>query len=268
MMSPEIPGRSRFVVCGIACLVLVFVLAPLLVTMALSVSNGPFATFPPNGVTFRWYLQVLTDREFIAAASLSIGLALASTFTALALGLPAAFALNRGELPGSGMIQSLLLSPLIFPVLITGLALLQFTAWTQIRTSTLNMYFGYTLVALPYVVRTVTASLLLVDRSLEEAARTLGANSLRTFIRVTMPQIAPGIAAGALFSFMIGLDNYTICMWFTDAQVTPLPILMMKSMTRVFDPSIAAMASLMILVGALAVIALEKMVGLRRAMGI
>lgn len=267
-MSPEIAGRSRFIVGAIVCLVLIFTLAPLLVTIALSVSNGPFASFPPNGLTLRWYLKVLTDADFIAAASLSIGLALASTVTALALGLPAAFALDRSEVPGSTMIRNLLLSPLIFPVLISGLALLQFTAWMQIRASILSMYFGYTLVAVPYVVRTVAASLQLVDRSLEEAARTLGANSTRTFIRVTMPQIAPGIAAGALFSFMIGLDNYTICMWFADAQVEPLPMLIMRSMTRVFDPSIAAMASLMILVGALAVIALEKMVGLRRAMGI
>jgi putative spermidine/putrescine transport system permease protein len=261
-------GYFRAIIYVLAGITLLFVLAPLLVTLALSVSNGPFATFPPNGFTVRWYVQVLSDREFIEAAALSIGLALSSTAAALILGVPAALAIHRGTIPGSAGIQSLLLSPLIFPVLITGLALLQFTSWGGLQLSTVNMFFGYTLIALPYVVRTVAASLKLVDPSLEEAARTLGADPFRTFIRVTIPQIAPGIAAGSLFAFMIGLDNYTIAMWFADAQVTPLSILMMKSMTRVFDPSIAAMAGILILIGALAVIILERLVGLRRAMGV
>ena len=121
---------------------------------------------------------------------------------------------------------------------------------------------------IPYVIRTVTASLLLVDRTLEEAARTLGAGRWSTVCRVTLPQIAPGVAAGALFAFMVSLDNYPISMWLADARAVPLPVLLFQNMTRVFDPSIAAMASLMILVGAAAVIALERLVGLRRAVGI
>jgi putative spermidine/putrescine transport system permease protein len=114
----------------------------------------------------------------------------------------------------------------------------------------------------------VTASLQLVDPTLEEAARTLGADRWRTFRRVSIPQIAPGVAAGALFAFMVSLDNYPISMWLSDAHAVPLPMLLFQDMQRVFDPSIAAMASLMILVGAAAVVALEKLVGLRRAMGV
>lgn len=117
------------------------------------------------------------------------------------------------------------------------------------------------------LMRTVTASLQLADRSLEDAARTLGANRWRTFWRVTLPQIAPGVAAGALFAFVISLDHYPISMWFANAQTSPLPVLLMNSIARVFDPSVATMSSLMIVVGALAVVALEKLVGLRRAMG-
>ena len=96
-----------------------------------------------------------------------------------------------------------------------------------------NLFFGHTIVTLPYVVRTTTASLLLVDRSLEQAARTLGANPWRTFRRATLPQIVPGIAAGALFAFMVSLDNYPISMWLSDARAVPLPILLYKNMTRV-----------------------------------
>jgi putative spermidine/putrescine transport system permease protein len=261
-------GGTAVLAYGITSAVMVFVLAPLLVAVSISFSAAPFASFPPQGFTLDWYRQVLADPDFIASASLSIGLALAVTAAAVTLGLPAALALQRGGLPWAAGLQGLLLSPLIFPVLITGLALLQFYASANMQDATINLFFGHTIVTLPYVVRTTTASLQLVDPSLEEAARTLGAGPWRVFRRVTVPQIAPGVAAGALFAFMVSLDNYPISMWLSDAQAVPLPVLLFKNMSRVFDPSIAAMASLMILVGAAAVIALEKLVGLRRAMGI
>jgi putative spermidine/putrescine transport system permease protein len=108
----------------------------------------------------------------------------------------------------------------------------------------------------------------LVDRSLEEAARTLGANRWRTFRRVTLPQVAPGVSAGALFAFMVSLDNFPISMWLANAENNPLPMLIFQRMNSMFDPSVAAMASLMILVGAAAVLILERLVGLRRAMGL
>lgn len=267
-MGTTLRGGTAVLAYGMTAGIMLFVLAPLLVAVSISFSAAPFASFPPRGFTLDWYRQVLADPEFIASASLSIGLALAVTAASVALGLPAALALQRGRLPGAAALQGLLLSPLIFPVLITGLALLQFYSAAGMRDAKVNLFFGHTLVTLPYVVRTTTASLQLVDRSLEEAARTLGAGAWRVFRRITAPQIAPGVAAGALFAFMVSLDNYPISMWLSDAQAVPLPVLLFNNMSRVFDPSIAAMASLMILVGAAAVVALEKLVGLRRAMGI
>ena len=267
-MEAQLRGGPAALVYGITAATMLFVLAPLLVAVSISFSEAPFASFPPQGFTFDWYTQVLTDPDFIDSATLSIALALAATLASVTLGLPAAVALARTSLPGASLLQALLLSPLIFPVLITGLALLQFYSAANMQRATWNLFFAHTLVTLPYVVRTVTASLQLVDRSLEEAARTLGAGRWRVFRRITIPQIAPGVAAGALFAFMVSLDNYPISMWLSDAQAVPLPILLFQNMTRVFDPSIAAMASLMILVGAAAVVALEKLVGLRRAMGV
>lgn len=267
-MEAQLRGGTALLAYGVTAGVMVFVLAPLLVAVSISFSEAPFASFPPQGFTLDWYRQVLADPDFIDAASFSIGLALAVTAASLVLGLPAALALQRGRLPWSAPMQALLLSPLVFPVLITGLALLQFYAAAHMRDATVNLFLGHTLVTLPYVVRTTTASLQLVDPSLEEAARTLGAAPWRVFRKVTVPQIAPGVAAGALFAFMVSLDNYPVSMWLSDAQAVPLPILLFKDMQRSFDPSIAAMASLMILVGAVAVIGLEKLVGLRRAMGI
>jgi putative spermidine/putrescine transport system permease protein len=170
--------------------------------------------------------------------------------------------------PGSRAIEAALLSPFILPILITGLALLQFMAAMRMRDAAVNLFVGHVLVTLPYLVRTVTASLKQVDRSLEEAALTLGAAPWRVFWRITVPQIVPGIAAGCLFAFMVSFDDFPISFWLADAETVPLPIFLHNSMTKIFDPSIPAMSSLMILTGILAVIGLEKLVGLRKAMSV
>jgi putative spermidine/putrescine transport system permease protein len=115
-------------------------------------------------------------------------------------------------------------------------------------------------------VRTVTASLTLADTTLEDAARTLGAGRWRVFRRITMPQIAPGLAAGALFAFMVSFDNFPISLWLADAQHDPIPLLVFQLIGNVFSPAIAAMSTLMILFAMAVVIVLERVGGLRRAM--
>lgn len=266
MTEGRLSGTAAILAYGATLLVLLFVIAPLLIAIALSFSDTPFVTFPPRGFTLHWYTDVLTDPEFIESATFSVELALAATMAALILGIPAAMAIARHRFVGRSLLEATLLSPLVFPVLIIGLALLHFFAAMGMQAAATNLFVGHVLITLPYVVRTVSASLQLMDRSLEEAALTLGANRWRTFRRVTLPEIAPGLTAGALFAFMVSLDNFPISMWLADARSNPLPMLVFQRMTRMFDPSVAAMSSLMILIGAIAVVVLEKLVGLRRAM--
>jgi len=267
-MAARLSGGGGFVIYLLAAAVLVFVLAPLIVVVALSFSTANLAIFPPVGFTTAWYEDVIANDDFRNAFLVSVTLALASTCASFALGVPAAYALNRWGVPGARMVEAVLLSPYILPVLIIGLALLQFMAMMRMRDAATNLFIGHVLVTMPYLVRTVTASLKQVDRSLEEAALTLGAPPWRVFTKVTVPQILPGIAAGCLFSFMVSFDEFPISFWLANAETMPLPIFLQNSMTKIFDPSIAAMASLMILTGILAVIGLEKLVGLRRAMSI
>ena len=162
-------------------------------------------------------------------------MALGATAGALLLGVPAAFALARHEFPGRGAAAAALLSPLVFPVLITGVALLQMFATLSSNNTPLNMLIAHVLVTTPYVVRTVTASLILADTALEDAARTLGAGRWRVFRRITVPQIAPGLAAGALFAFMVSFDNFPISLWLADAQHNPVPLLIFQLIASVFD---------------------------------
>ncbi|TYL94805.1 ABC transporter permease [Bradyrhizobium rifense] len=266
LMDERFSGFGAFILYTITGGVMLFILAPLLLVMAVSVSDSYFVTFPPQGFTLKWYAKVLQDRDFLEAMRLSILLALGTTAGSLLFGVPAAFALVRGKFFGLGAIKGFLLSPLIFPALVTGLALLQVLTKLGSQDARLNLLIGHVVVTSPYVIRTVVTSLQLVDENLEDAARTLGANRLTTFWRVTLPQIASGVAAGGLFAFMVSFDNYPVTMWLANSEYSPVPLVLMRQLVNVFDPSVPAMSTIIILMAMVGVLLLEKLVGLRRAL--
>ena len=147
-----------------------------------------------------------------------------------------------------------MLSPLIFPALVTGLALMQLLSAMGSGDARINLLIGHIVVTSPYVIRAVVTSLLLVDYNLEDAARTLGANRLRTFWRITLPQIAPGVAAGALFAFMVSFDNYPVTMWLANSEYSPVPLVLMRQLVNVFDPSVPAMSTVIIILAVVGVL--------------
>jgi putative spermidine/putrescine transport system permease protein len=267
-MSNHLTGPIVWLLFSVTAAMAIFILAPLLVTIAISISDTAYVVFPPRGFTLGWYAKVLQDADFQESLSFSFMLAVAATSGALLLGVPAAFAVTRHQFPGRGAAVAALLSPLVFPVLITGVALLQLFSMMGSNSTPLNMLIAHVLVTTPYVVRTVAASLTLADITLEDAARTLGAGRLRVFRRITIPQIAPGVAAGALFAFMVSFDNFPISLWLADAQHNPIPLLVFQMIGNVFEPSIAAISTLMILLAMVIVVVLERVMGLRRAMAI
>ena len=267
-MSNHLTGPIIWLLFSVTAAMVIFLLAPLLVTIAISISDTPYVVFPPRGFTFGWYEKVLRDPDFQDSLSFSFTLAVTVTFGALLFGVPAAYAVTRHQFPGRGVAIAALLSPLVFPVLITGVALLQLFATIGSNSTPLNMLIAHVLVTTPYVVRTVSASLALADATLEDAARTLGAGRWRVFRRITIPQIAPGVAAGALFAFMVSFDNFPISLWLADAQHNPIPLLVFQMIGNVFEPSIAAISTLMILLAMVIVVVLERVMGLRRAMAI
>jgi putative spermidine/putrescine transport system permease protein len=267
-MNGRLTGISAIVSYGATGLACIFIALPLAVLVAMSFSDTDYIVFPPQGFTLRWYGAVLQDPEFLHPLAYSGLLALGATVGALGFGTPAAFAIARYRFPGREVMRSLLLSPLIVPVLVTGIAMLRMFTMMRSTDAGMQLLIAHIVITLPYVVRTVTASLELADTSIEEAARTLGASRWRTFRRITVPQIAPGLAAGALFGFIISFDNYPISMWLADSRHLPLPITLYNFIARMFDPSLAAISTLMILLAAMLVIVMEKMMGLRKAMGI
>ena len=242
------------------------ILLPLMIVIAVSVSDSVLASFPPTGFTLHWYAAALQDTEFLAAMRFSTLLALSATMLSLLLGVPAAFVLVRARFVGRQVLIDLLLSPLIFPALVIGLALLQLFSALHWQDARLTLVIAHGVITVPYIIRTVTASLMMVNRSLEEAARTLGATRFIVFWRVTLPQIASGVAAGGLFAFMVSFDNYPVTMWLANSEYSPVPLILMRQLVNVFDPSVPAMSTIIILMAMVGVLLLEKLVGLRRAL--
>jgi putative spermidine/putrescine transport system permease protein len=149
---------------------------------------------------------------------------------------------------------------------VTGIALLQFFTMLRSERVMLHLVIGHVVITLPYVVRTVTASLQMLDPQLEDAARTLGASGLRTFYRVTLPLIRPGLLAGSIFAFVTSFDNFTVSMWLKDAEHVPMPLAIFSFITRFLDPTMAALSALLILMSVVIILAVERMLGLQKAM--
>jgi putative spermidine/putrescine transport system permease protein len=175
-VNRRLTGPGAWILYVVTAALMVFILAPLVVVIAMSVSDSYFVSFPPQGFTLKWYAQILQDRDFLAALKLSGLLALSTTIGSLLLGVPAAIALTRAGFPGQTFLKGLVLSPLIFPALVTGLALMQLLSAMGSGDARINLLIGHIVVTSPYVIRAVVTSLLLVDYNLEDAARTLGAN--------------------------------------------------------------------------------------------
>jgi putative spermidine/putrescine transport system permease protein len=248
---------------GLAVLpILVFIMAPLVVPVLMSISDTPYITFPPEGFTLRWYGAVLMNPEARSAFSFSIALAALVTLASLAIGTPCAMALVRHRFPGRTLLLALVLSPLVVPLLVIGVALLQFVSWLGSRATFLHLVIAHTVICLPYVVRTVSASLMVADANLERAAMVLGADPWTAFRRITWHQIKPGILSGAIFAFIVSFDDYPVSMWLADALHFPLPLFLYVAIERFFDPSIAALSSLMILFALLLVFVTEKLLGI------
>ncbi|WP_137176753.1 ABC transporter permease [Roseomonas sp. AR75] len=264
-MSERIPWPLAAVV----ALLLLIIVAPLVVPVAMSISDTPYIVFPPEGFTLEWYGVILTDPEAQASLRVSLELAFLATLLALALGIPCAMALVRCRFPGRGAVLALVLGPLVVPLIVTGVGLLQFFSMLGMRGAFLQLLIGHTVVCIPYVVRSVSGALATADPTQEDAARVLGAGPLRIFTRVIWPQIRPGVVAGGIFAFIISFDDFAISMWLADARSFPLPLFLYAAIQKFFDPSIAALSALMVFFALGLVLLIEKGlgIGVRRIAG-
>lgn len=250
-----------------ACAVIAFILAPVVVVVAASFGSSEVTEFPPRALTFRWYAHAWSQSIFVDAAWNSAWLALVATAIATPVALTASIAIVRYRFPGKDFVQSLLLAPLVVPAIVTGLAILVAFAAVGLRDVPTRLIGAHVLIVTPYLIRTIMASLAQIDPTLEECARTLGATSPRAFWHVTLPLIRPGLIAGMLFAFILSFDNVSVSLFLTNVRTNTLPLAMLNYVEYNFDPSIAAIASMLVFFSIGSAVLLERLVGLKRLLG-
>jgi len=249
---------------AVTALVVLTLLAPLAVTVAVSVSASPVFNLPPPALSTRWYERALHSRELWPSVWLSLEIALASTAAALVLGTLCAIAIARGTFPGKTALTTFMVAPLMMPGLVVGVAMLQALRQVGLRDAFASLLIGHVVITLPYVTRTVLASLSLFDFTLIEAARTLGCSYPRSLAKVMVPALAPAFLTSGLFAFLASMDNYPISIFLVDAWHKTLPILMLQLLEENPDPTIAAISSGLIILTVVVLLVGDRLVGLRR----
>ena len=242
--------------------VLAFLVLPIIVVVLFALDRQPSLSFPPTGLSLRWYVKFFHDRALMDAFGFSLELAVATVVIAGTIGTAAALALSRGRLPSQAALTSLFLSPLVLPGLLTGFAMFQLVMVLGIGRSTATLLAGHVVVAVPYVIRTVLAVLAQTDRSIEEAARGLGASPGRVFREVTLPAIRPGVVAGGVFAFITSFDQFPVSLFLVAPGQETLPIAMFNYLRFEVDGAIAAAATVSILLAVLIVLVIERSIGL------
>ena len=262
-MTP-IERLSNALVAIVATLAVIFLLAPLVVTIAVSFGSSSVFTLPPPSWSTRWYERAFASRDLWPAALTSLKIALLSTAVALVLGTLCAIAVVRSAFPGREAVVTFLISPLMLPGLVIGIAMLQGFRAIGLRDVWTSLLLAHVVITLPYVVRTVTAALSLFDFTLIDAARTLGLTYPAAIVKVLVPSLAPAFLTSGLFAFLASMDNYPISIFFTDAWTKTLPIQMLQYVEERPDPTIAAISALLILLAVGVLVIGDRLVGLRR----
>lgn len=241
-----------------------WLLAPILIVIVFSFSADAAFVFPPRALSLRWFRYLAGRDEFFSAARVSLEVALVAGAASTALGLLASLALVRGRFRRKDLIEGVLMSPLALPSIITGVALLQFFALAGPADALGRLVLGHVAVCTPYAIRSISACAYGVDPSLEEASRVLGAGPWRTFRRVLLPLLSPGIVAGFLFAFVTSFDNVTVSLFLVGSNTITLPIRILTYLEWQFDPSIAAVSTVLIAITIGTVIGAEWLVGSRK----
>lgn len=249
----------------LACIgVLLFLLLPILVIIPLSFSNSSFLAYPIPGWSLRWYENLFGSPEWIRAAKNSFIVAPAATLIATALGTMAAVGLARTDFPFKGTLMSLLIAPMVVPIIVVGVSTYLFFAPLGLADSYLGLVIVHAALGAPFVLTTVLATLQGFNHNLVRASLSCGESPLNTFFRVTLPVIAPGVISGALFAFATSFDEVVVTLFLAGPDQVTLPRQMFTGIRENITPTIAAVATLLIIFTTALLLALEWLRGRRR----
>ena len=268
----------------ICALIFLFLMAPILIIIPLSFNAEPYFTFTqkmlsldPTGYSARWYDLLLTfgmenpdtardsswwadvweNAAWVRAAKNSIIIGFFSTILATGLGTLAALGLSRPEMPYRRAIMAILISPMIVPIIITATGLFFFYSATGLANSYPGIILAHATLGIPFVIITVTATLVGFDHSLTKAAASLGATPSRTFFKVIMPLILPGVISGALFAFVTSFDEVVVVLFIADFDQQTIPRQMWNGIREQISPAILSVATILVIFSTLLLTTVE-----------
>jgi putative spermidine/putrescine transport system permease protein len=225
--------------------ILGFLICPILVIIPLSFNIEPYFTYPIPGYSLRWYQSIIDNEMWMFSVKNSFIVGTCTTLLSVSLGTVAALGLSRSDLPYKRLIMAVLISPMIVPVVITGVGMYFFFSRLNLTQSLFGLILAHSVLATPFVVITVTATLTGFDRTLSRAAASLGASPIRSFFKVTMPLILPGMISGGLFAFITSFDELVVTLFLGGVEQRTIPRQMWAGIREQISPSILAIATIL-----------------------
>jgi putative spermidine/putrescine transport system permease protein len=260
-MSETWRSPHRLFLLAFGGLIVVLLLSPVLVVVAISFTPANVLTFPPGGFSTRWYERIVTDPVWSSGFLNSAQVAVLTAVLATTLGTMAALGITRGRFPGKSAVNGLVLVPLVVPTIVMAIGMFTVLAPWKVTGTVAGVVLAHTSLAIPFVAVSVSASLRNLDRNLELAAMNLGAGPIRTFSRITLPLILPGVLTGMLFAFLTSWDEVIVASFLTTARFETLPVIVWQQVNQAVDPTVAAVSTVLLtvtLIGLLAMFAVTR----------
>ncbi|MEM5343445.1 ABC transporter permease [Paraburkholderia azotifigens] len=264
MFAPHTSTIERiwyFTLRGLAVLTLLYLILPVLAIVPLSFSSSTFLVYPIPGWSLRWYQNLIASDEWRMAAKNSFIVAPSATVLATVLGTLAAIGLTKANFKGKALLMAILISPMIVPVVVVGVGMYLFFAPLGLANTYIGLIMAHASLGVPFVVTTVAATLQGFNYNLVRASLSLGASPVKTFFSITLPVIAPGVISGALFAFATSFDEVVVTLFLAGADQTTLPRQMFTGIRENISPTIAALATILIVFSTCLLLALEWLRG-------
>ncbi len=261
----SLPGRIwHYTYLVICALIFFFLIAPVVVVIPLSFNAVPFftfteemLTFDPAGYSLKWYEDFFTNLNWQGAVKNSLIIAVFATLISTTLGTIAALGLSRPEMPHKSVVMGILISPMIVPLIISAAGMYFFYSKVGLSSTHIGVILAHAALGTPFVVITVTATLVGFDHSLIRAAATLGASPPVTFFRIIVPLILPGVISGALFAFITSFDEVVVVLFVGSYEQRTIPWQMFSGIREQISPTILAVATLLVAVSILLLTSVE-----------
>lgn len=255
--ATSLPHYRYWLLGAFGVLGVVYVISPLAIVVLNSFSSVAYNVFPPEGYSLRWYVNLFNQQSFYRAAARSVVLALCASATAMVIGTMAAYSIVRYKPRLAELIKGFLLSPIVLPHIVLGVAAFMFFIRTGMYGTYFSLLVTHVVVVLPFIIAVITAALTNYDWTLQEAAMDLGAGPIRTFLKVTMPQISISMMISAVFAFVTSFDQVETTLFLVRAGDNTLPIEMFLYLQKWQDPTIAALSTVLIVFALLIVAGLS-----------